>query len=464
MNRAELDQAIDERFIAPTRRPRTEKAGIELELPIVNRQPLPVDFDAVHRVAEDFVDHFDFTERCRDADGFIYSATHPETGDNLSFDCSYNTVELSFGTAFDLHKLNRRFASYYAFLYDGLGRCGHTLTGMGINPRYAVNRNVPVASERYRMLLHHLSSYPKYEKPGGFPFHHHPNFGLFSCASQVQLDVEEQDLPEVLNTFSKLEPYKAVLFANSVWQTDGQSLLCARDYFWRNSLHGVNPHNVDMFAADFESVEEIAAYIRSMSLYCVERDGKYINFAPTPLADYFASEQVNGEFFDGTAYKPITFQPEESDLSALRSFKFEDLTFRGTVEFRSVCAQPVSEIFAAGAFHVGLMAKLHDLTKLLARDRTIYHQGYTAAELRNLFVQKNFPGNIFDRKAISKTLVQILDLAHAGLAKRGLNEEAFLEPLYPRAEKLKSPAVEMLNGLEGGKTMEDYIEKFGEIQ
>ena len=36
------------------------------------------------------------------------------------------------------------------------------LTGMGINPRYVVNQNVPVVSERYRMLFHHLSSYKKY--------------------------------------------------------------------------------------------------------------------------------------------------------------------------------------------------------------------------------------------------------------------------------------------------------------
>lgn len=35
------------------------------------------------------------------------------------------------------------------------------LTGMGINPRYVVNQNVPVVSERYRMLFHHLSSYKK---------------------------------------------------------------------------------------------------------------------------------------------------------------------------------------------------------------------------------------------------------------------------------------------------------------
>ena len=458
-----LDRAIYERFIVPTQRQRTDKAGIEFELPIVNREPAPVDFDAVHQVAEAFTAHFGFTQTARDADGFIYSASDPETADNLSFDCSYNTVELSFGTASDLHELNRRFAAYYRYLYDGLDRFGHTLTGMGVNPRYAVNRNVPVASERYRMLLHHLSSYPKYEKASLFPFHHHPNFGLFSCASQVQLDVEDKHLPEVLNTFNRLEPLKALLFANSIWMEDGQTLLCSRDYFWRNSLHGFNPHNVDMFAANFDSVDDIVAYIRSMSLYCVERDGQYINFAPTPLADYFASDRIKGEVFDGTGYKPIVFQPEAADLKDLRSFKFEDLTFRGTVEFRSVCEQPVGEIFAASALHVGLMEKLPELTALLAQDRTIYHKGYTAAELRQLFVQKDFPGNIFDRKAVSALILKILDLAKAGLAQRGMDEEDFLAPLYPRAERLESPAVELLNGLARGATIEDYIDKFGRL-
>ena len=66
-----LDRAIYERFIVPTQRQRTDKAGIEFELPIVNREPKPVDFDAVHQVAEDFTAHFGFTQTVRDADGFI---------------------------------------------------------------------------------------------------------------------------------------------------------------------------------------------------------------------------------------------------------------------------------------------------------------------------------------------------------------------------------------------------------
>ena len=118
---------------------------------------------------------------------------------------------------------------------------------------------------------------------------------------------------------------------------------CDWDDVWRNSLDGLNRHNVDMYNVVFDTTDEIVRYIKSMSLYCVEREGKYINFPPVVLSKYFSSDRIKGEYFDGNRYREITFHPEISDLQYLRSFKFEDLTFRGTVEFRSVCEQPVGK-------------------------------------------------------------------------------------------------------------------------
>ena len=40
-------------------------------------------------------------------------------------------------------------------------------------------------------------------------------------------------------------------------------------------------------------------------------------------------------------------------------------------------------------------------------------------------------------------------------------EEHFLRPLYGRAEKLLSPGRQMAEGMENGKTLEDYIEEYG---
>lgn len=454
-----LDEAIYERYIVPSKRKRTKLAGLEFELPVVNHKKLPVDFSVVHKVTDAFVRKFSFDKVCRDDDGFIYAAMEENTGDGISFDCSYNTLEFSFGTESDLNVLHRRFAQYYTFVSDRFGTYDHALTGMGINPHYAVNQNIPVVSERYRMLLHHLSSYKDYGR--AILFHDHPNFGLFSCASQVQMDVEERNLVETLNTFTKLEPLKALIFANSLWGEE-QELFCSRDMLWRRSLHGLNRHNVDMYGVELESIDEIVSYIRSMSLYCVEREGKYINFRPIPLMEYFASDEITGEYFDGERYRQIRIHPDISDLQYLRSFKFEDLTFRGTVEFRSVCEQPVKEIMASGAFHAGLMENLHPLTELLEHDGVIYHKGYNASELRRMFVKRELP-ELFDWKETSRLIIKVLELARNGLQKRGFGEETFLEPLYRRAECLLSPAREMAEGLRAGKSMEDYIEEYGRL-
>ena len=47
MNEKELEKAIYERYIVPTKGQKTEAIGLEFELPIVNRSNAPVDFSVV---------------------------------------------------------------------------------------------------------------------------------------------------------------------------------------------------------------------------------------------------------------------------------------------------------------------------------------------------------------------------------------------------------------------------------
>ena len=200
-----LQDALETRFFAPLRRPRTRRVGVELEFPIWNRTPgTPTDFAAVHAATDDFLSRFPFSDQVRDDTGNIYRATDPNTGDELSFDCSYNTLEISFGPDENLIETHRRFTAYYAALQEALGRQGHALTGMGINPRWRENRPDPIGNGRYRMLLHHLKSYSKY---GGSPrFHDHPEFGLFSCASQTQVDADEETVGNGRSPDQRLQP------------------------------------------------------------------------------------------------------------------------------------------------------------------------------------------------------------------------------------------------------------------
>lgn len=455
----ELDEALYRKYIKPTQRRRQPYVGVEFELPVVNLGGQAVDFAAVHALTDAFVKQFGFDKLSRDDDGDVYLAQRTDNGDGLSYDCSYNTLELSFGVETDLNVIYARFVQYYSFIQDFLKQYNHTLTGMGINPHYRVNRNEPIHNGRYRMLYHHLSSYKKYGN--AIPFHHHPNFGLFSCASQVQLDVEEDQIAETFNAFTKLEPLKSIIFANSIWGKHSE-LLCGRDQFWRNSLHGLNRHNVDMYNVKFDSSQDVLSYIKSMSIYCVERDDKYINFAPTLLEEYFAADSITGEYYDGSGYSSITFAPRTEDLDYLRSFKFEDLTYRGTVEFRSVCTQPVRDIMTTSAFHTGLLENRAELAERLHSDTAIYHKGYNASELRNLFNHREFP-KCFDRDAVSALLTDVLDIAKDGLQRRGLHEEHFLEPLYERAKHLSSPARIIAEGLDAGGDMEQYIINYASL-
>ena len=458
MKRNELDEAIYQKYIAPTRRERTRIVGVELEYPIVNLQNEPVDFSVVHQLTNRFTDTFRLTERHYDDEGNVYSAVSPETGDCLSYDCSYNTLELSFGKEEDIGVLDSRFRSYYAFIQDVLSRHGHMITGLGVNPHYRVNRNTPVPNGRYRMLLHHLSSYERYGE--ALPFHRHPEFGLLACASQVQLDVQEQDLIETLHSFSRLQPFNALLFANSPFAEGGW--LLARDHFWRDSMHGYNRRNVDFYPERVRSVDELIAYIADMSIYCVERGEKYINFTPIPLKEYFARDTLTGEYYENGSYRSIAFHPEPGDLQWLRSYKLVDLTYRGTIEHRSVCEQPVSQVFAPAAFHAGLTENLHELSAFLEQDRSLYGHGMDAFALRDALCHAALPA-FADRAQVSSALLTLVELAEDGLRQRGFGEEHFLAPLRERAQRLQSPAAELVEGLQQGAPLARYIEKYAEL-
>ena len=458
-----LQDALETRFFAPLRRPRTRRVGVELEFPIWNRTPgTPTDFAAVHAATDDFLSRFPFSDQVRDDTGNIYRATDPNTGDELSFDCSYNTLEISFGPDENLIETHRRFTAYYAALQEALGRQGHALTGMGINPRWRENRPDPIGNGRYRMLLHHLKSYSKY---GGSPrFHDHPEFGLFSCASQTQVDADEETVVPLINAFNLLEPFKAVLLANSPFGKRNETL-CGRDSLWSKSLHGLNPHNCGMYGVTVRSLADVMGYLESTSIYCVERGERYVNFAPVPLRDYLQLGNVVGEYWDAAAktHRKCLISPLPSDVAWLRPFKFEDLTQRGTVEFRSVCEQPVREAFAPAAFHAGLAERVAKLSDLLVGDTILYGHGYGAMELRSLMIQSGWPSFI-DRQALSVQLHRILDVAEEGLARRGFGEEPLLAPLRRRADTLTSPAREHLARLARGEPIESIAIDYGSAE
>ena len=220
-----------------------------------------------------------------------------------------------------------------------------------------------------------------------------------------------------------------------------------------------------MYGVTFRTLEDVAGYLESTSIYCVERGEKYINFAPVALIDYLRRRNVEGEYWDASAkaHRKCLVVPRPSDVAWLRPFKFEDLTQRGTVEFRSVCEQPAREAFAAAAFHAGLAGRITELADLLAEDAILYGHGYGAAELRSLMVRRDWPSFI-DKNGLTAQLHRILDLAKDALAARGFGEEPLLDPLRRRADTLASLAREHISRLEGGESIESIAIDYGSAE
>lgn len=453
-------ERLYKKYIEPTKKHREKFIGIEIEMPILNLDREAVDFGTVHSVTDSFMKHFHFREAGRDEEGNIYSASCPQTGDILSYDCSYNNLELSLGKEKELHSIYGRFSAYYQYLQQEFAKYHYTLTGMGVNPYRIYNHNIPIPNGRYRMLFHHLNSYKDYDLP--MYFHSYPEYGTFSSASQVQLDVEYEDLPVTIRAFSRLEPIKALLFSNSVLLDEHEELLCCRDMFWENSTHGINPHNIGMFDCEPENAEDLLSYIESTSIYCVEREEKYINFPPVRIMEYFQKAVVQGEYYENGKYRKIDIQPMISDIQYLRTFKFEDLTFRGTIEFRSVCCQPIRDCMTVAAFHVGLKDKVHELDALLKEDHVLYHHGYTASELRRLMNRSELPAFV-EEDRLYDLAEKAVDLAAEGLRERGWGEESMLQPLYDRIAARENPARRMLRCRNQGVDLEHMITEYAQI-
>ena len=454
----EIKNKLYEEFIRPTHEEKNYIC-VEIEMPIINLDKKAVDFNVVHEVTDKIQKEFnDFEKDGIDYNGNIYSLKNDKNDDIICYDCSYNNIEFAMGREKDLFSINERFNEYYSFTKDCFEEHNHTLTGMGINPYRKYNKHVPIPSERYLMLYHHLQSTDDYED---IQFHDYPEYGMFSSASQVQLDISKEKLVQTINVFSKIEPVKALLFSNSVLIDENDKFICFRDVLWEYSTHGINPHNIGMYDVELKDINNLQNYLESLNMYCVMRDGSYINFPSTNLMEFFRQETITGEKYCNGKYKKVEITPELEDIRYLRPFKFINLTFRGTVEFRSVCTQPISESMSVAAFHLGLKDKLDELDEIVTEDNILYNKGYTAGELRKLLIQSELPSFV-DKNEVCKLSKSIVDLASSGLKERGLGEEVFLNPLYERIKKQTNPAREMIKSL-NNKNIEEIIENYGNI-
>ena len=393
--------------------------GIELEFPIVNLNQEATDLRVTKALLSYLPQVLPFeVEKC-DTDNQPVQLINKDTEDRILFEVSYNTIEFALGKVKKIQEAEKRFNHYLDVIQNYLRSYHHEIQGFGVHPYWYLNDNSAVKLPRYQMLLDFLALSKNKKDPF---FHNFPQYGSFICGSQVQLDVSRDNYLRVINAFNKIEAAKAHLFANSeFWGQDWPTKI-SRDIFWENSMHGIFEENVGVNSRSFETEEDFFDYLAGSAIFTVERNNEIYYFEPIRVRDYLLQKEISAWNLKG---EKKTLIPQVADFDNHRSYQYQNLTKRGTVEFRSVCTQPLNQTFAPIAFHVGLLANLNNLEKFLQTSDFLsaYHHDYR--EIRRRFSQKK--QRIEDQEKIKIFTENVLNFSLAGLCRRGNGEEKYLQ-------------------------------------
>jgi len=422
-------ELLKQRYYEPIKEQPELFVGIELEYPVVNLSGNATDVSLTKQLLVYLLDNFDFQADKYDSDNNPIQHIEQASGDMILFEVSYNTIEFAFAKASRIAEVEERLDTYLSMIQPYLRNHNHELQGWGVNPNWAKNDNSPVKSPRYEMLMDFLELSKAKNNPF---FHNYPEYGSFICGSQVQLDVSKLSYLRVLNAFNQIEGPKAVLFANSEFWGSDWDLAISRDVFWENSMHGVFEENAGIFPRMFKNEDDYFSYLSETAIFTAKRAEETYYFEPIRAKDYLNKSAIQAWSIHG---KEVSIKPSEDDFKTHRSYQFQDLTTRGTIEFRSVCTQPFSATFAPAAFHLGLLVNLERLENILKESPFFEAFDFDYPRIRRLFSKKDISDT--DLKLIFPLTEALLVCAEDGLKSRGFGEEIYLAPLKEKLKALK---------------------------
>ena len=422
-------ELLKQRYYLPIKEQPGLFVGIELEYPVVNLSGNATDVSLTKQLLIYLIDNFGFKADKFDSDNNPIQLIEQASGDMILFEVSYNTIEFAFAKASRIAEVEERLNTYLSMIQPYLRNHNHELQGWGVNPNWDKNDNSPVKSPRYEMLMDFLELSKAKNNPF---FHNYPEYGSFICGSQVQLDVSKISYLRVLNAFNQIEGPKAVLFANSEFWGSDWDLAISRDVFWENSMHGVFEENAGIFPRMFKNEDDYFSYLSETAIFTAKRAEETYYFEPIRAKDYLNKSAIQAWSIHG---KEVSIKPSEDDFKTHRSYQFQDLTTRGTIEFRSVCTQPFSATFAPAAFHLGLLVNLERLENILKESPFFEAFDFDYPRIRRLFSKKDISDT--DLKLIFPLTEALLVCAEDGLKSRGFGEEIYLAPLKEKLKALK---------------------------
>lgn len=416
MTKQQAIKLLKEKYLSNMKEDSELFVGVELEFPIVETNGNKTNIEVTKNLFRTLANLSDFEVEKRDDGQNPIQLVHCSSKDRILFELSYNTIEFAFERAHSIDEVAKRFEAYLKIIQPILQENNHEIQGHGIHPLWKENDNSPVKIERYKMLMAFLAM-----NGTGMKTHPYPSYGAFICGNQVQLDVRRDNYIRIINAFNKIEAAKAYLFSNSEFSAEAWDTKIARDIFWEESLHGYYRENVGIFPKDYQSEEEFFNNLARTAIFTVTREGKSYYFKPIRVEDYLDQKEIIAYTTDG---KEKNINPVKEDLKQHRSYQFQDLTARGTVEFRSVCTQPLETTFAPIAFELGLFVQLEKLENYLEHCSFLRNEKQDYRNLRKKYSKKILSKK--EKEKIKTFSKELLEISKSGLLERGYEEEKYL--------------------------------------
>ena len=419
---------ISNRFIKPLLNKMTGTIGVELEFPMLNLDKKPIDKEKALSLLRFFLQN-GFKVEDADTDGNPAFITN-DKGDCISFDNSYNNIEFSMNYSSNLNDIKDRFYKYFADANEFVKQYNYIITGMGTNPYKKYITQSHVSYPVYNMVDEYLHKFQ------GEDTHIYPDFPSYLSSVQTHLDVNVEDLPKTATLFAKIDFLRGLLFSNSP-DFDFGNTLCFRDYLWSKSAFGVCKTNTGAVDEEYNTLEDIEQSFYNRHMFNNIRDGKYNSFYPINIKEYFKNNP-------------------EDDIECFLSFRHMEITYRGTLEVRSDCAQPLKDAFIPPAFNLGIA---HNIQKAISRTNAIFEGKNLSNSYLRSTVSQGGVIKEFEKDELIAYAMDMISIAEEGLKNRNLSEEEILKPLYKRAENLHCPAKYTLKNKDNlEKVIKEYSE------
>jgi gamma-glutamylcysteine synthetase len=264
-----------------------------------------------------------------------------------------------------------------------------------------------------------------------------------NASNQVHIDVTVNEAVDAINVFNGLAGAQIALTANSnIWRgkVDGD-YKCLGEIFWDWWLKEGHAGRYGVPGRKYHDLDDYFHCILGFPPVYVRRDGVPVGLPHCPtFSDFYSCdytgtrcgrpERVCGLSADGMDTE-VYREPYDLDQHFTFFWHNARLSRYYTLENRVNDQQPPAEMMVVPAFTLGIMEALGDAVELI--------DGYQWELLKESRVEAARKGLDAGPEVLELSR-SALEIAEAGLRKRGAGEEVFLEPLKERLKRRSCPA------------------------